>query len=170
MGIGLKLGSLLCTQELQNMGPRMLFHAKQRHLLIGRLGEWLAALYLIQRGFSIRGRNIRHGKGETDLIAFKSGHWHLVEVRTRTTRDKSPDLEQMLPRRKRRHLAINWERILQRGSLSGIRADRLHLDFLGIILKPWSMPAFIHIEDLDALETIPGTSRYGVPSSRSRTQ
>jgi len=138
----------------------MLFHAKQRHLLVGKFGEWIAALYLIGKGFSIRGRNIRLGRGETDLIAFRHGHWHIVEVRTRRTKKKTPDLEDLLPFRKRRHLAVNRHYILQTKPLLDVDEDRVHIDLLGIALRPWRFPSITHIEDVDALDSDLGIARY----------
>ena len=52
------------------------------HLELGRLGEKLAADYLIQKGFTIVCTNFRVKGGEIDIIAEKMDHLHFVEVKT----------------------------------------------------------------------------------------
>ena len=52
---------------------------------IGRMGENIAADYLVAKGFQIAERNYHHGKAEIDLIV-KKGEWLLfVEVKTRAS-------------------------------------------------------------------------------------
>lgn len=54
------------------------------HLLLGRIGEELAANYLVKNGFYILERNWRSKYGyEIDIIAFKDNILHFVEVKTR---------------------------------------------------------------------------------------
>ena len=50
---------------------------------VGRAGEELAALLLLQRGYRILTRNFACRWGEIDIIAEKEGVLHFVEVKTR---------------------------------------------------------------------------------------
>lgn len=50
---------------------------------VGRLGEDLAAAYLIKHEYEIRARNIHCRYGEMDLIARHGEDWVFVEVKTR---------------------------------------------------------------------------------------
>lgn len=58
---------------------------KPRHLIIGEIGEELAANWLVKQGFRIWHRNWRSKYGyELDIVAFKDNQIHVVEVKTRT--------------------------------------------------------------------------------------
>ena len=50
----------------------------------GFLGENITSQYLTQNGFEILHRNWRYKHLEIDIIAFKDGILHIVEVKTRT--------------------------------------------------------------------------------------
>jgi putative endonuclease len=50
----------------------------------GFLGENITAEYLTQNGFEILHRNWRYKHLEIDIIAYKDGILHIVEVKTRT--------------------------------------------------------------------------------------
>ena len=70
---------------------------------LGKIGEDLAAEYLISQGYRILERNWRSGHKEIDIIALKDDILAVVEVKTRTSEDYGdPDLavgtmkEQML--------------------------------------------------------------------------
>jgi putative endonuclease len=56
---------------------------------LGRLGEGIAARFLIDHGLDVVARNVRVGKAELDLIAFDSGTRVVAEVRT-ITADADP--------------------------------------------------------------------------------
>jgi Holliday junction resolvase-like predicted endonuclease len=49
---------------------------------IGNLGEEIAEMFLMKRGFSPMGRNYTRKWGEIDLIMEKKGKLHFVEVKT----------------------------------------------------------------------------------------
>ena len=64
-------------------------HTKQgkrtdRRPAVGREGEAKAAVYLVERGFSVLACNVRTPHGEIDLIAQKGCLTIFVEVKTRT--------------------------------------------------------------------------------------
>ena len=48
----------------------------------GRLGEDIAARYLIEKGFSVITRNYRKKWGEIDIVAAGHGEVHFVEVKS----------------------------------------------------------------------------------------
>ena len=50
------------------------------NLQTGQLGEYLAARYLVKRGYKILAKNWRYGKVEIDLIALKDELLCCVEV------------------------------------------------------------------------------------------
>lgn len=53
--------------------------------LTGKLGEQLVCEWLLKSGFEIRARNFHCRYGEIDIVAFKDGTTHFVEVKTRTS-------------------------------------------------------------------------------------
>ena len=60
--------------------------ADKRKIIIGKIGETATAQYLMQQGLKIIDRNWRIKDGEIDLIAQdRSGKFHFVEVKTRTS-------------------------------------------------------------------------------------
>ena len=56
---------------------------RQRAYRRGRRGEWLAALYLMAKGYRILERNYRCGAGEIDLVARRGRTLVFVEVKVR---------------------------------------------------------------------------------------
>lgn len=55
------------------------------HNELGKIGEQLAYVYLIQKGYEIKERNWRYQKAEVDIIAIKDGVLAIIEVKTRST-------------------------------------------------------------------------------------
>ena len=54
------------------------------HINTGKIGERIAADYLLTKGYKIIGRNYRKKVGEIDIIASKRGVIYFVEVKTIT--------------------------------------------------------------------------------------
>lgn len=49
---------------------------------VGVIGEGIASLFLVKRGFSVIQRNYRKKYGEIDIICEKDGILHFIEVKT----------------------------------------------------------------------------------------
>ena len=56
-----------------------------RHNELGRLGEQIAAEYLIKKGYTIRDSNWRWQRYEIDIVCEHNGRIVIVEVKTRTS-------------------------------------------------------------------------------------
>lgn len=50
--------------------------------LVGALGEWAAAGFLVRNGVRILGRNVAAGRGEVDLLAADTDGPFVVEVKS----------------------------------------------------------------------------------------
>ncbi|TSC83708.1 MAG: putative endonuclease [Parcubacteria group bacterium Gr01-1014_17] len=55
---------------------------KEGHLRVGKVGEEVAAKFLVQNGFEIKERNYSKKWGELDIVAVKDKKLHFVEVKT----------------------------------------------------------------------------------------
>ncbi len=53
----------------------------------GRIGEWVAMIFLMCKGYRILGHRLRTPYGEVDVAAWKSGVLVIVEVKARSTYD-----------------------------------------------------------------------------------
>lgn len=76
-----------------------------RHNELGRLGEDIAARYLIQKGYNIVARDWHIGHRDLDIIASKDGTLYVVEVKTRTSLRYGPPEEAIDNRKIRSILA-----------------------------------------------------------------
>ena len=83
---------------------------------LGRWGERIAAAYLQDRGWRIRGRNVRMGPRELDLVAQRKELIAFVELKTRGPGRGSP-LEAVTRKKRRdvRAAAAAWIRAHGRG-------------------------------------------------------
>jgi len=72
--------------QTSNCGSRVNTMAAP-HLLKGRKGERIAAIFLLRQGFDILARRYRGRSGELDIIALESNTLVFVEVKTRASRD-----------------------------------------------------------------------------------
>lgn len=57
----------------------------EQHITTGKRGEELAVAWLLQNSFVIFHKNWRHRNWEIDVVAFKEGILHFIEVKTRTS-------------------------------------------------------------------------------------
>lgn len=56
-----------------------------QHNELGKLGETLAADYLVNEGYTIKATNWRYQKAEIDIIAQKADVLAVIEVKTRSS-------------------------------------------------------------------------------------
>ncbi len=69
----------------------------------GRMGEEMAARYLLDKGYEIVGQNVRSGPAEIDLIALDGDILCFVEVKSRRRPDQG-DPEEFVDFRKQKRL------------------------------------------------------------------
>lgn len=60
---------------------------------LGRRGEEMAAEWMVNQGYRVRGRNVRTRLGEIDLVVEKGNTIVIVEVKTRRTSEAGLPLE-----------------------------------------------------------------------------
>jgi len=64
------------------------------HNLVGTLGEDVACMFLIRKGYRIVTRNYRRSMGEIDIVAKKGESLHIVEVKCMSVEDFSRERNQ----------------------------------------------------------------------------
>lgn len=111
---------------------------------VGQMGEELAVQYLERRGWEIVGRNIRHGRGEVDIIASKGPILTFVEVKCRRDDGMGHPME-AITRSKRlevARVARGWVRgrTIPPGTL-------IRFDAIGVIYGNDRGPELIHVQD-----------------------
>jgi putative endonuclease len=111
---------------------------------IGKQGEDLAAKILSEKGWEIKDRNYRYGKGEIDIIAKDGEVLVFVEVKTRT------NLEYGLPEN-----SITKKKIQQLKKVSEcylyekeISDTNCRIDVISIMMEPRKEPIIEHFEDI----------------------
>ena len=85
--------------------------ADKRKIIIGKIGETATAQYFMGQGLKIIDRNWRIKDGEIDLIAQdRTGKFHFVEVKTRTSNHFGHPLEAINRKKAYRmqRLALAW--------------------------------------------------------------
>lgn len=110
---------------------------------LGKIGEDLAARYLVSRGYTILERNWRQGHWEIDLICKKEDLLIFVEVKARTGKAFGNPEEAVHPQKQEN---------LRKASLSYIHKIRhpgeIRFDILSIILGSKNEALeILHLED-----------------------
>jgi putative endonuclease len=97
----------------------------ENHIEAGRNGEELALTYLLKRGFTLRDRNIRFGRGELDLVMdAPDGAIVFIEVKT-SRQDRAGDPAAWVTPRKQLQIArVAQGYCLERGLITGTNHDR----------------------------------------------
>jgi putative endonuclease len=106
--------------------------------LVGRFGEHLASRHLLQRGYSILGRNVRVQGGEIDLIAFSRDSLIFVEVKTRIITGPNRDPFDSITASKQDQIVrlARWYQAANRKKLKRLRLRHVRFDSLGITITP----------------------------------
>lgn len=113
-----------------------------RHNETGRIGERIAAEYLVSKGFIIRDTNWRTNRLEIDIVAEKNDRIIIVEVKTRSSADMADPIE-----------AISREKILYlvRAAKAYINAYKLphevQFDIITVVGPETCDVRIEHIED-----------------------
>jgi putative endonuclease len=103
---------------------------------LGRRGEWLAALWLMAKGYRILGFRLRTPHGEIDLVARRGAVLAAVEVKARTTLEAALEAVSLTQRQRLRR-AIRALAARRRG----MENAEVRLDL--IALAPGRLPRHI---------------------------
>lgn len=68
--------------------------------VVGKLGEDLAAEFLVRLGYQILNRNLRLARYEIDIVALKASHITLIEVKTKASTSGLWQAEELLGAKK----------------------------------------------------------------------
>ena len=92
---------------------------------IGQQGESLAATWLVQKGYTILGYNVRSGRwGELDLVCIEDGDLVFVEVKTRTDTTFGQPIEAVsLGKRRRLKRAAEYYKMTHPNTPDSMRFD-----------------------------------------------
>ena len=113
-----------------------------RHNQTGKEGEALAASWLTANGYNILHQNWRHSHWEVDIIASKEKRLHIVEVKTRSTKNFGHPEENM-DAKKMQYLINAAEEYLYQHP----QWQQLQFDILAITLSTSEVEYFL-IEDV----------------------
>lgn len=111
---------------------------------LGRLGERIAAQYLIQRGYTLLASNWRCKGGEIDLVARRGSSLVFVEVRTRRAASVDAAFESITPRKRQRLLAAIHTYLTE----TGLESEAWRVDIIAVAVRRGS-PPIIDIEHLE---------------------
>jgi putative endonuclease len=105
---------------------------REHHVAAGRRGEAEALSFLLAKGYRLRMRNYRSGRGEIDLVMEAPGGWLVfVEVKANRSTASGHPLERVDGRKIRR-----LQRMAQRYCLEHRLEDRdIRFDVIGIDLR-----------------------------------
>ena len=109
---------------------------------VGRRGEDCAAEYLARAGYTLLERNWRCSQGEIDLVVAKDGDIVFVEVKTRSGTGYGHPFEAITVAKlaRLRRLAGAW------CEQSMVRAMRIRIDVIAVILRPGQDPTVEQLE------------------------
>jgi putative endonuclease len=114
-----------------------------RHNQTGIIGETLAKKYFEALGYGILHANWRWAPYEIDLIAYKSGVLHFIEVKTRRS-NRFGHPEESIDRKK-------LENLMKAGAVFLTQHPewtRIQYDVLAVMLSRHRAPEFFLIEDV----------------------
>lgn len=118
-------------------------------LSVGRFGEEAAAGFLQSRGWRILSRNVRHGRGEVDIVASKGRVLAFVEVKCRQDSDHGHPLEAITRGKQREIARVARAWIRERGLPKGTLA---RFDAVAVFYGPDGSVRIEHVPDAWWLE------------------
>jgi len=112
--------------------PRADTNQRRRNESRGRRAEWIAALFLVAKGYRILARRARTKAGEIDLVMRKGDTLVFVEVKARATLDSA--VFALHPAARRRIEAAS--RVL--APRYAARCTTTRID--AVLVRPWALP------------------------------
>lgn len=112
------------------------------HLETGRVGEELAASWMVSQGYQILQRNWRYRRAEIDLIATRDGVLVFVEVKTRRRSDFGMP-EAFVTEKKARFMAEAASCYMEESGHQG----ELRFDVIAVLMLPGEPAQLSHFED-----------------------
>lgn len=114
---------------------------------LGRAGERRAVRHLQARGYTVIDRNWRCAQGEIDIVAVRSGHLCIIEVKTLRSDRFGHPFEAIDDRKRRRlwGLAYAWV-AAHPGTAAGLS---LRVEAIGIIGDDPDVAVLEHLEDIE---------------------
>jgi putative endonuclease len=106
---------------------------KRRAYRLGHTAEWLAAAWLMAKGYRVLARRYRTKLGEIDLIVKRGATVAFVEVKARASHDAAEDAITGEAERRIRNAADIW---LARHP----KAEGLTFRFDVVLIAPWRAP------------------------------
>lgn len=103
----------------------------------GRRFEDAAAGFLRQAGYRILARNVRHRRGEVDLVAERDGVVAFVEVKGRSGPECGHPLEAVTPAKRREVEAVARWWIRTNPPAGGYRFDAVAVEVVGQDRRRW---------------------------------
>jgi len=113
------------------------------HNDLGKQGEEMALVYLVEKGYKILHCNWRYSRFEIDIIASKDEKLHIVEVKTLHA-PATGNPEDRVTKKKFRYLANAADEFLHQHP--GFR--HVQFNILSITLQRNKKPEFFFIEDV----------------------
>jgi len=109
----------------------------------GREFEEVARRFLVERGWTVLGRNVRHGHREIDLIVRRDATVAFVEVKGRRGSGFGHPLDAITARKRGEIQRVARWWILRHGA-AGVE---YRFDAVGISSRPGRPPLIDHVED-----------------------
>lgn len=111
-------------------------YRRRKRYHAGHRAEWLAAAYLVARGYRVLARRYRTGAGEIDLIVVKGKRVAFVEVKKRATRAEAEAAITAKLRERVHRAADVWLAKNEK-----YQAHTLGFDVMFVL--PWALPVYV---------------------------